>query len=74
MPCKHLEHLDKRYRERYSMSMIENLKELEAKGLNEFLVSQQKKYRCPSCGDVVSVHDGKCYSCGYTQRKKRRLK
>jgi hypothetical protein len=65
MPCEKLAHLDKRYRTRYGMSMVENLKELKAVGMNQFLKNQQTKYRCPSCGDVVSVHDGKCYSCGY---------
>jgi hypothetical protein len=65
MPCEKLAHLDKRYRERYSMSMVENLKLLKVKGMDEFLKSQAEKYTCPSCGDVVCVHDAKCYSCGY---------
>jgi hypothetical protein len=65
MPCEKLAHLDKRYRLRYGMSMVENLKELKAKGMDEFLKNQQEKYRCPKCGGVVSVHDGKCYSCVY---------
>ncbi len=65
MPCKRLAHLDEHYRARYGMSMIENQKTLKAKGIDEFLNSQAEKYRCPSCGDVVSVHDGKCYACGY---------
>lgn len=33
MPCKNLDRLDKRYRERYGMSMVENLKMLKAKGM-----------------------------------------
>jgi rubrerythrin len=52
------------------MSMVENLKLLKAKGMDEFLVSQAEKHRCPSCGDVVCVHDGKCYSCGYVKEKR----
>jgi len=67
MPCKNLDRLDRRYRERYGMSMVENLKMLKAKGMEEFLVSQAEKHRCQSCGDVVCVHDGKCYSCNYTR-------
>ena len=57
VPCKNLAHLDKRYRERYNMSMVENLNELKI--LRDARVSreQQKKYRCSNCGDVVSVHD-----------------
>ena len=65
MPCEKLAHLDKRYRERYGMSMVENLKTLKAKGMDEFLRTQSEKFGCPTCGDVVSVHDGKCYGCGY---------
>jgi len=65
MPCQHLQRLDRRYRERYGMSMVENLKTLKSLGIDEFLKIQEKKYSCPSCADVVCVHDGKCYSCGY---------
>jgi transposase len=65
MPCEKLAHLDKRYRERYGMSMVENLKLLKAKGMDEFLKTQAEKYTCPTCGDTVCVHDAKCYSCDY---------
>ncbi len=68
MPCEKLSHLDKRYREHYNMSMVENLKTIKAKGITEFLAEQTEKYRCPNCGDVVSVHDGKCYSCGFLRK------
>lgn len=68
MPCEKLEHLDKRYRERYGMSMVENLKLLKEKGMNEFLQSQAQKYTCPNCGDVICVHDAKCFSCGYKSK------
>jgi hypothetical protein len=68
MPCKNLAHLDKRYRERYDMSMVENLKEIRAKGVAVFLEGQREKYRCPSCGGTVSVHDRKCYSCGFIRK------
>jgi hypothetical protein len=69
IPCKNLEHLDKRYRERYGVSMVENLKMIKAKGMEDFLKNQQEIYQCPNCGDVVCVHDGKCYSCGYKKEK-----
>jgi predicted RNA-binding Zn-ribbon protein involved in translation (DUF1610 family) len=68
MPCENLSHLDKRYRERYDMSMVENIKTIKAKGMTEFLAEQAEKYRCPNCGEVVCVHDGKCYSCGYIRK------
>lgn len=65
IPCEKLAHLDKRYRERYGMSMVENLQTLKASGMDEFLKVQAERFRCPSCGGVVCVHDGKCYDCGY---------
>lgn len=68
MPCEKLAHLDKRYRERYGMSMVGNLKLLKAKGMDEFLQNQTEKYTCPSCGDIVCVHDAKCYVCGYKRK------
>ncbi len=70
LACKNLAHLDKRYRERYNMSMVENLKELKIKGMETFLKNQQEKYRCPNCGDAVCVHDENCYSCGYRKGTK----
>jgi rubrerythrin len=69
MPCKQLSKLDELYRARYGMSMIENLKMIRDKGMDEFLKSQAEKYRCASCGDIISVHDGKCYACGYQAEK-----
>ena len=43
-PCSHLEKIDKGYRERYNMSMIENLEYIRDKGINNFLKQQEKKY------------------------------
>jgi hypothetical protein len=69
MPCRRLAHLDERYRLRYSMSLVENQKMIQKKGVEQFLESQAEKYRCPNCGDVVSMHDNKCYACGYQGQK-----
>jgi len=44
--------------------LVENLKEIGEKGMKEFLEHKEEKYECPSCRDVVSVHDGKYYACG----------
>jgi len=69
IPCEKLAHLDKRYRERYGMSMVENVKMIKEKGMVEFLKSQAERHSCPNCGSVVCVHDSKCYSCGYVRNK-----
>jgi ribosomal protein S27AE len=49
--------------------MVENLKTINAKGMNGFLADPTENYRCPTCGDVVSVHYGTRYSCGYIKKK-----
>ena len=62
-PCEQLQKLDNKYRERYDMSMIENLEHIQNNGISDFLKQQQKKYQCPECGGVICVHTGICYSC-----------
>jgi hypothetical protein len=62
-PCSHLEKLDKGYRKLYNMSMIENLKYIHNNGMDDFLIQQEKKYRCSECGGVICVHNCICYSC-----------
>lgn len=62
MPCKNREHLEGRYQERYATSLVGNLRELKEKGMAKFLQSQKTRFKCPNCGDVVSVHDQKCYT------------
>jgi len=63
-PCQKIKRLDKRYRTRYNMSMIENLQFLKQHGMREFLNRQTKRYTCPICEGIISVHDGRCYgSC-----------
>ena len=66
-PCSNLKHLDKRYRTRYNMSMVENLKELQDRGIDKFLETQKTRYKCSKCGDVVSVHNRKCYAHGHIE-------
>jgi hypothetical protein len=63
-PCEILEKLDKNYREKYNMSTIDNLNFIKEKGIEEFLKSQEEKYRCDQCGGVICVHTNRCYECG----------
>ena len=62
-PCENLKKLDKRYRERFDMSMIENQKFIKNNGMENFLEQQEKKYKCPDCGGLINVHTKKCYNC-----------
>jgi hypothetical protein len=69
MPCSRLAKIDELYRVRYGMSMVENQKFIKENGMDAFIKSQTERYLCPNCGDVVSVHDGKCYACGFQGEK-----
>ncbi|PKM85083.1 MAG: hypothetical protein CVU86_04005 [Firmicutes bacterium HGW-Firmicutes-11] len=62
-PCKRLKSLDKRYRDKYHMSMIENLRSIQENGMEEFLKSEEEKWRCSTCGDVICCHNGLCMHC-----------
>jgi hypothetical protein len=63
-PCRRLIQLDKRYRTKYAMSMIENLENIKATGLSAFLEIEKERWRCLKCGGVVCVHRGYCLKCG----------
>ena len=64
-PCKRLKSLDKRYRDKYNMSMIENLRFIKEKGMVEFLTKEADKWKCPDCGSVISCHAGECLKCKF---------
>lgn len=56
--------LDKRYRTRYGVSLIGNLREIESVGIRTFLVNESVRWHCPLCGAVLSVHRTECTRCG----------
>ena len=66
-PCTTLKTLDKRYTEKYGLSLVGNLKYIQKNGIDEFLKYEQERWKCPTCGGIVCVHDKKCYTCGSTR-------
>ena len=68
-PCRRLKSIDKRYQTKYHMSMIENLKYIKEKGIDDFLEKEKKKWTCPQCGGIVTCHGGICLSCGFEKFK-----
>ncbi|WP_370572569.1 DUF3795 domain-containing protein [Methanomethylovorans sp.] len=64
-PCARLKQLDKRYRTKYGMSMIDNLNIIKETGIDSFMVLEFEKWACEQCGDVICVHTWKCNKCGY---------
>ena len=63
-PCAKLKHLDKRYRTKYSMSMIENLENINRSGIRRFVRNEKARWACPKCGGTICVHRGYCIDCG----------
>jgi hypothetical protein len=63
-PCARLKQLDKRYRTKYHMSMIDNLYFIRDKGMEAFLKEQEQRWACGKCGDhLVCCHNGLCLAC-----------
>jgi hypothetical protein len=65
-PCKSIKHIDKRYRTRYGMSMIENFEFIRNSGIRKFLLNEEKKWTCPECGELLCVHRPQCLHCQHT--------
>lgn len=63
-PCARMKHLDKRYRTKYKMSMIENLENIKQSGIRQFVNNEKIRWACSKCGGTINVHKGYCYSCG----------
>jgi hypothetical protein len=64
VPCDKLKHLDKRYRTKYNMSMIENLEAIKNFGIRKFLKNENVRWTCSHCGGRFCVHKGTCIDCG----------
>ena len=62
-PCARLKTLDRRYRTKYHMSMIENLEFIKEHGIERFLEQEEEEWRCPECGEVICCHNGLCLNC-----------
>jgi len=67
-PCDALAHLDKRYRTKYGMSMVDNLVRIREFGIRRFIRDEKEKWACPACAEILCVHQPQCLSCGRTWR------
>jgi hypothetical protein len=71
-PCARLKALDKRYRDKYKMSMIENLTFIQNHTVHEFLKSQYDTWQCSRCGELTCCHLDLCLSCEIDKLKQKR--
>jgi len=67
-PCARLKRLDKRYRSKYGMSMIDNLEMIKNRGIRHFIRNEMERWTCPECGETLCVHKPQCLSCGQSWR------
>jgi hypothetical protein len=63
-PCRRLKNLDKRYKTKYNMSMIENLENIGNLGIRKFVKNEESRWTCTNCGSVLCVHRTNCLNCG----------
>lgn len=63
-PCRRIKDLDKRYRTKYRVSLIENLNTIKDIGLTQFIELEEGKWTCSSCGQLLCVHRDTCLNCG----------
>ena len=61
--CTRLKQLDKRYRTRYGMSMLENQEYIKESGIKEFIKKEDIKWKCNTCDGLICVHRGYCLNC-----------
>lgn len=66
-PCKFIKNLEKSYKIRYSISLIENSMVVKQEGLEAFMKRQQYDYKC-DCGGIISLHDAECSECKKTEK------
>jgi len=62
-PCQRLKNLDKRYHTKYGMSMIENLLNIENRGVTQFVRNENERWACGVCGEILCVHQPNCLTC-----------
>jgi len=58
-PCERLKRLDKRYRDKYGMSEIENLEVIKKSGINSLMDLEEKRW--VNSEGTYCVHDNKRY-------------
>jgi len=64
-PCARLLRLNKRYSTKYATNVLENLENIKINGIEAFVAVENKKWACPLCGEMLSMHIPQCPACGF---------
>lgn len=73
-PCDGLKRLDKRYKTKYNLSMIDNLNYIKEKGIEKFLNKEETKWKCTNCGELRCCHSDSCLICNIDELKDKKTK
>jgi RNA polymerase subunit RPABC4/transcription elongation factor Spt4 len=63
-PCGLIKRMDKSYRQRYQLSLVENARRFREIGGEQFMREEVVKWTCAACGGAISQHDRICTVCG----------
>ena len=66
--CKQIKSLEKSYNSRYHASLLENSNDVKEHGMEVLLEKHRRKYKCPNCGGIISLHDAECSECQHKIR------
>jgi Protein of unknown function (DUF3795) len=62
-PCAKMKSLEKRYVEKYKLSVIDNLNYIKQNGEYEFIKRENERWKCKNCGKMLCVHRNYCLNC-----------
>lgn len=65
-PCKRLKAFEKRYSTNYGESLMDNFRQINAKGLDLFLLKSEIAWSCHECRNLLTVHRPQCLCCNTT--------
>ena len=68
-PCPRLNQLDKRYRIKYHVNLLENLGNIKKIGIENFVQMENDRWFCNKCGGTISIHVGYCLKCNENEGK-----
>jgi hypothetical protein len=71
-PCASLLVIEKRYIQTHNYSFVENLNYIRKRGMPAFLRRELKRYSCPSCDKLLTVHSDLCPHCRQRHDRKNR--
>ncbi len=63
-PCRRIKDLEKRYTNRYNVSIYKNFEDIKILGIRKFIKNEKVKWQCDKCGKYFCMHREKCLFCG----------